>query len=149
MTIFRSSLVLALTAVAPAAAAGGTGADVARATAEQSCQNIDPRVGRKCSAKRIASKELKLKSLYPRALDAVARDFELYGKFDNRTDPAFLERSQSAWERFIEDDCTVKAASGGGSNNSISDRYSACYEAELDHRIKFLEQLANGSYRTG
>jgi uncharacterized protein YecT (DUF1311 family) len=83
--------------------------------------------------------------LYTRALAAVRTSYERYGSSDSRTSPDFLERSQAAWRRFADSNCTVVAAYGGGSNSAISDRETACYEEELDRRIGFLRQLAEGS----
>ncbi|AQR73159.1 hypothetical protein BXU08_05215 [Sphingomonas sp. LM7] len=97
----------------------------------------------------MAAKERTLALVYSQARAAVRRNFARYGREDNRSNPDHLVRSQASWKRFVADDCKVQAAFAGGSNPSISDRETGCYEDALDKRIEFLEQLANGSFGTG
>lgn len=144
MTIFRCDL-LALAFFAAAPLMGS----VAQQSAEPSCDNIDPFVVRACIDKRVAAKERTLASVYSRALTAARRNFARYGREDDRSNPGHLVRSPASWKRFVADDCKVQAAFGGGSNASISDRETACYEDALDQRIEFLGQLADGSLNAG
>jgi uncharacterized protein YecT (DUF1311 family) len=109
------------------------------------CSNIDPFMERKCVSARITQKEQQLADLVLRARSAVTGSFSRYGDFDNRTDPRFLDKSQFAWKSFVESNCTVVGAYGGGSNSAISDRITACYESELDHRAKFFTDLVEGT----
>jgi len=136
-------LALVVLAVIPLTAA------VAQQSASDSCENIDPLVGRECISRRMEAKERRLAAIYPQALAAVRRNFARFGREDDRSDPDYLVRSQDAWKRFVANDCKVQAAFGGGSNPSISDREMDCYEEALDKRIEFLRQLADGSFGTG
>jgi len=146
MTIFRFSAAVGIAAMTVASAICAPAISAAPTKTEQECGNINPQTVRSCLSRRIEAKEQHLGTVYTRALAAVADGFKKYGGFDNRTDPMFLRKSQAEWVRFVEDDCTVQAAFGGGSNSSISDRLTDCYEGELDRRIAFLEQLADGSF---
>jgi uncharacterized protein YecT (DUF1311 family) len=146
MTIFRfelfscvSSLLLLVTASAAASEE--------RRPAE--CSNIDPFAVRKGVGARIERKEQLMGQQFIKARKAVAQSFAHYGSNDSRTDPRFLDHSQAAWKRFVENNCTVIAAYGGGSNSAISDRLMYCYEGELDHRIEFLRGAAEASGEFG
>lgn len=147
MTIFRfERLLLALTLPLltglPAAAAA---AQAPAPNARDQCSNIDPFAERACIGRRIAGKEREMGRLYIRALAAVRGSYARYGGEDSRTSPDYLRRSQAAWRQFVASNCAVRAAYGGGSNASISDRETACREEDLDSRIAFLRQLATGS----
>ncbi len=144
MTIFRFDLL----ALAFLSAAPLTGS-VAQQSAAPSCDNIDPFAVRACVDKRVATKERTLASVYSQALAAARRNFACYGREDNRSNPNHLVQSQASWRRLVADDCKVQAAFGGGSNPSISDRETDCYENALDKRIEFLGQLADGSLNAG
>jgi uncharacterized protein YecT (DUF1311 family) len=109
------------------------------------CGNIDPFAVRKCVGARIERKEQLMSRRLLQARKAVAQDFARYGKNDVRTDPKYLDASQATWKRYVENNCTVIAAYGGGSNSSISDREMYCYEQELDRRTQFLQDVANGT----
>ena len=113
------------------------------------CGNIDPASESQCISRRVEQKERRLTGIYPKALASVRSSFRKYGNEDNRTDPKYLEQSQARWKLFIESDCAVQAAFGGGSNPSISRRELVCHEDALDARIKLLDQLADGSFGTG
>jgi len=142
MTISRSRRLLLLFLLWQIPA--GLSAAPARAPDSQTndrCSNIDPFVERKCVDRRIAGKERARRQLYAQALVSVRKDFAEYGNWDNRASPRFLERSQVEWKRFVDANCTVIGAFGGGSNPSITDRITGCYETELDRRIKFLSDL--------
>lgn len=117
----------------------------AQPPAPDPCSNIDPSTERDCFGRRIAGKEREMDRLYAGALAAVRTSHERYGSGDSRTSPDFLRRSQAAWRLFADGNCSVIAAYGGGSNSAISDREMDCYEAELDRRIAFLRELAEGS----
>lgn len=82
---------------------------------------------------------------FAKARSAIAQRFRRYGSNDNRSDPKYLDASQAAWKRFVDSNCTVIAAYNGGSNSATSDRLMYCYEGELDRRIQFLRNVANGS----
>jgi uncharacterized protein YecT (DUF1311 family) len=144
MTIFRCEF-LALAALAAIPLTGAA----ARQSADISCGNIDPGVERACVDRRVEAKQRRLAAVYSQALAAVRRNFARYGREDNRSNPEYLVRSQAAWKQLVANDCKVRAAFGGGSNASISDRETNCHEAALDKRIEFLEQLADGSFGTG
>jgi uncharacterized protein YecT (DUF1311 family) len=79
------------------------------------------------------------------ARKAVTRNFALHGANDLRTAPKYLDASQAAWKSYVRNNCTVIAAYGGGSNSAISNREMYCYEEELDRRIRFLRDVANGT----
>jgi uncharacterized protein YecT (DUF1311 family) len=114
-----------------------------------SCSNIDPFAERECASKRIAAKERLLQATYRRAMRSVRKNFARYGQSDNRSNPAYLTRSQAAWKQYVDNDCKVQAAFGGGSNPSISDREMDCYEDALDKRIESLRQLADETLNVG
>jgi len=97
----------------------------------------------------IERKERLLQATYKRAMQSVRKNFARYGQWDERSDSAYLTRSQAAWRQYIDNDCKVQAAFGGGSNPSISDRQMDCYERALDQRIDFLRQLADESFGVG
>ena len=86
-----------------------------------------------------------MKRQFIKARKALAKGFARYGDNDNRTDPKYLDASQAAWKRYVENNCTVIAAYPGGSNSAISDREIYCYEDELDRRIKFLRDVTDGT----
>jgi uncharacterized protein YecT (DUF1311 family) len=109
------------------------------------CPDIDPSAEPECAGRGIAGKEREMSRLYALALAALRTNYRRYGRDDSRTSPIFLRRSQAAWRQFVDGDCTVRAAYGGGSNSSISDRETGCRQEELDRRIAFLRQLATGT----
>jgi uncharacterized protein YecT (DUF1311 family) len=65
---------------------------------------------------------------------------------DDRRKPVYLDRSQAAWDKFVEQNCTVIAGASGGSNAWVTRFELDCYSDELDRRIKFLDQLAAGDF---
>jgi uncharacterized protein YecT (DUF1311 family) len=89
-------------------------------------------------------KEQLLATTYRQAMKSVRANFARYGQWDIRSDPSHLSQSQSAWKQYVDNDCKVRAAFGGGSNSSISDREMACYEEALEKRIEALRSLADG-----
>jgi len=137
-----SCLGLLLLSTAAAAAASDQ-------TRPADCSNIDPFAVRKCVGARIERKERLLQATYKRAMQSVRKNFARYGQWDERSDSAYLTRSQAAWKQYIDNDCKVQAAFGGGSNPSISDRQMDCYERALDQRVDFLRQLADESFGVG
>jgi uncharacterized protein YecT (DUF1311 family) len=145
MTIFRFDLLgcaVLLLSAAPSVAAP----DQAGPT---DCSSIDPFAVRKCVGARIERKELLLEATYKRAMQAVRKNFARYGQSDNRSNPVYLTRSQAAWKQYVDSDCKVQAAFGGGSNSSISDREMYCYEDAVDKRIELLRQLADETLNVG
>jgi len=137
-----SCLGLLLLSTAAAAAASDQ-------TRPADCSNIDPFAVRKCVGARIERKERLLQATYKRAMQSVRKNFARYGQSDNRSNPVYLTRSQAAWKRYVDNDCKVRAAFGGGSNPSISDREMDCYEDALDKRIELLRQLADETLNVG
>ena len=135
MRLCLSTLVISLAANVSVQAQG----------APDACSSIDPFAVRKCAGSRIERKEQQMAQLFAQARRVVARNFRRYGNYDRRTNPTFLEQSQTAWKRFVDSNCTVVAAYGGGSNSAISDRLLHCYEGELDRRIQFLRDVAKGT----
>jgi uncharacterized protein YecT (DUF1311 family) len=111
------------------------------------CANIDPWTERRCIGARVEKKEGLLAQAFVRARAVVAQGYALYGHSDIRTDPKYLDESQAAWKSYVDANCTVVAALGGGSNSAISDREGACYEKELDLRIAFLREVEDESSR--
>jgi uncharacterized protein YecT (DUF1311 family) len=146
MTIFRFSLAVA--AVLLVAAAGRVGA-AQHAVNGDECANIDPFTQRRCVSARIERNEAAMNKLFAQARAAIARSYDHNGKYDTRTHPRFLDRSQAEWRRFVMDNCTVTAAYGASSNSWISDRLANCYEEELGRRIRFLGDLASGRLDAG
>ena len=142
MTTSRFSLLL-FCVFLPAASAVAKDAPNVHGTGE--CGNIDPFAVRKCVGARIDRKERLMSRQLISARRAVARNFARYGVNDIRTAPTYLDASQAAWKRYVEDNCTVIAAYGGGSNSAISDRKMHCYEEELDRRVRFLRDVTNGT----
>jgi hypothetical protein len=92
------------------------------------------------------SKEAELARLYPRALASVRDRFRKYRRENVLADPRRFETAQAEWRRFVDNHCTVAAAFVGAFNSSFDDRYTECLEQELDRRIEFLRQVADGSY---
>lgn len=109
------------------------------------CSNIDPWTERTCISARIKKKEALLAQAFVRARVVVAKSYALYRHSDIRTDPKYLDESQAAWKSYVDANCTVVAALGGGSNSAITDREGACYEKELDLRVAFLREVENES----
>src|SRR4051812_27752730 len=108
MTIFRCSLlVLCLLLPAPVVPAAKDAPNI-HPIAE--CGNIDPFAVRKCVAARVARKERQMSRQFIQARKALARGFARYGKNDIRTDPKYLDASQAAWKRYVDNNCTVIAA---------------------------------------
>ena len=148
MTIFRFSLVLAF-ALASSISPYSNAVWAAEPAPTASCLNIDPFAERQCASKRIAAKERLLQATYSRAMRSVRKNFARYGQSDNRSNPVYLTRSQGAWKQYVDNDCKVQAAFGGGSNRSISDREMDCYEDALEKRIELLRELADGTLNVG
>ena len=144
MTIFRFDLLgLAGLLLIPAGVTAGAASN--SPTGPAGCSSIDPFAVRKCVAARIDRKERLMQHQFAKARSAIAQRFRRYGSNDNRSDPKYLDASQAAWKRFVDSNCTVIAAYNGGSNSATSDRLMYCYEGELDRRIQFLRNVANGS----
>ena len=143
MTIFRFSLLLfCLFLPASASATSEDGPNVHRVA---ECANIDPFAVRKCVGARIDRKERLMSRQLVSARRAVAQNFARYGANDIRIAPKYLDASQAAWKQYVENNCTVIGAYGGGSNSAISDRKMHCYEEELDRRVRFLRDLTKGT----
>jgi hypothetical protein len=143
MTTFRCEL-LAATLAAAAGFAAPTSAQIW--PDPKACGNIDPSTQRECISRRIAAKERELDRLYLAALTSVRAGFAKWGQNDNRMHPRYFMQAQTDWKRFVRSNCTATSAFGGGSNSSISDRYGACYEHQLDQRIELFKQVAEGTY---
>ncbi len=141
-------LVLALHLAGTAEPASG-GSTARLSPPADTCSSINPSEARACVGVRIESKERILTDILSSARERVARSHAAYGRWDNRTAPRFLDRSQAAWRSYAEANCTVSAALGGGSNSAISDRLTACFEEELDRRIRMLRELADGAGSAG
>ena len=109
------------------------------------CASISASEARACIGARMRSKELLLRVVLGTARKRVAESHANYGYWDGRTAPAHLDQSQAAWSAYVEANCTVAAAFGGGSNSAISDRFTSCFEDELDRRIAFLRALPDGT----
>jgi uncharacterized protein YecT (DUF1311 family) len=148
MTIFRFSLFFTAVLMAPTGAHSKS-VEASGPGRTESCGNIYPHAERTCVETRIASKERLMAKLLVRARNAVKLGFEQHGSFDSRTSPRFLDASQTEWKRFVDSNCTVIASYSGGSNSAISDRLADCYEKELDARIEFLREAAEGTGRFG
>ena len=144
MTIFRCELLGAMAVLVPAFAAAAAPAVEAEATPAETCRRIDPSAERACIGERVERKVRTMRAIYPRAVARLRENYSRSGDRDNRTAPRFLVRAQKEWERFVDDNCTVTGSFGGGSNSSISDRIQDCYEQELDRRIAYLGDLAEG-----
>ena len=142
MTIFRFSLLLFCLFLAASASAAEDAPNVHRIG---ECGNIDPSAVRKCVGARIDRKERLMSRQLVSARRAVARNFARYGVADIRIAPKYLDASQAAWKQYVENNCTVIGAYGGGSNSAISDRKMHCYEEELDRRVRFLRDLTKGT----
>ena len=69
-----------------------------------------------------------------------------YALQDTRRDPAYLDRSQAAWRKFVEEDCAVRAGILWGANIWVSRGERDCYLGELQRRIIFLESIASGEF---
>jgi hypothetical protein len=110
------------------------------------CSNIDPSRQRQCISRRVERKTGTLERLYPKALAAVKAGFAKWGEGDTRMNPRYFVQAHRDWRRFVDSNCTVLAAFGGGSNSSISDRLTECHERALDERIALYRGLADGSY---
>jgi hypothetical protein len=110
------------------------------------CSNISPNDQRRCIGRRVAAKQRSLERLYPRALAAVQSGFAKWGATDNRLHPRHFVRAHREWRQFVDSNCIAVGAFGGGSNSSVSDRITECYERELDERIRLYRQLADGTY---
>jgi hypothetical protein len=110
------------------------------------CSNIDRRTQRRCIGRRVEAKSRLVEQLFPRALASVRSGFGKWGRNDSRLDPRRFAEAHRDWKRYIGSNCTAVGAIGGGSNSSISDRITACYERELDARIELYRQIAEGTY---
>ena len=141
--ILGSALALSLLNL-PAAAPGQSPGGVWPRAGE--CSNIDPTTQRRCIGRRVEAKDRVVKQLYPRALASVRSGFARWGRNDTRLDPRHFAQAHRDWERFIASNCRATGAFGGGSNSSISDRITQCYERELDERIQLYRQIAEGTY---
>ena len=148
MTTFRFSLLLAV-ALASSIPLHSSVVRAAEPARTNSCADISPIVERECASKRIVAKERLLKATYRQAMKSVQKNFARYGQWDKRSDPVYLIRSQTAWKQYVDNDCRVQAAFGGGSNPSITDREMECYEDALDKRLELLRQLADGTFGAG
>lgn len=109
------------------------------------CSNISPTVQRACIGRRVEAKSRLLDQLYTSALAAVRAGFANWGRHDQRMDPRHFVKAHREWRQFIGNNCTAVGAFGGGSNSSISDRITDCYERALDGRIQLYRQIADGT----
>jgi uncharacterized protein YecT (DUF1311 family) len=83
-----------------------------------------------------------LNSVYKEALAARPEK----DQWDGRKDSEQLRKSQRAWLKFKEENCTLIGGLEGGSNLSVSEFDSQCTKEETIARIKFLRRVANGEF---
>ncbi len=67
-------------------------------------------------------------------------------QWDSRKDSEQLRKSQRAWLKFKEENCTLIGGLEGGSNLSVSEFDSQCVREETIARIKFLRRVVNGEF---
>src|SRR4051794_19371844 len=103
MIIFRFSLLVAGLLMVPAST---TTAAAQHAVSGDDCANIDPSRQRGCVSARIERKEAAMNKVFAQARAAVARSYAHNGKYDTRSHPKLLDRSQIEWTRFVMDNCT-------------------------------------------
>jgi uncharacterized protein YecT (DUF1311 family) len=104
-----------------------------------------------CVDRNNGRKEKRLEEASERARRSVEkRETELNSYMeDARRNPIYLDWAQAAWKQYAEQNCTVTAGALGGSNAWITRYWLDCYSEELDRRIKFLEELADGRLGEG
>lgn len=135
------ALALILGAGAPAEASSGAVLEDCVALIAQG----GARAEYQCVDRNNRRKEEQMDRLYSEALARV-RKREANAAPDMRRDPAHLQKSQAAWKRYVDENCTVVAGLMGGAGGWVSRMWSDCYSQELDNRIMFLGQVAAGEF---
>ena len=67
-------------------------------------------------------------------------------QWDSRKNSEQLRKSQRAWLKFKEENCTLIGGLEGGSNLWVSEFDSQCVKDETVARTRFLRRIANGEF---
>jgi uncharacterized protein YecT (DUF1311 family) len=66
--------------------------------------------------------------------------------WDARKGKEQLRKSQRAWLKFKDENCSLVGGLEGGSNLAVSEFSNQCVAGELAERIKFLRRVADGGF---
>ena len=92
-----------------------------------------------CIAGRIKVLDQELNRIYQFALAALPE----HDQQDTRKEREQLRKSQRAWLKFKDENCTLIGAQDGGDNLWVTHFAALCEEKEMQERIKFLRTVAN------
>ena len=67
-------------------------------------------------------------------------------EWDNRKNKEQLRKSQRAWLKFKEENCTLIGGLEGGSNLWVTQFIAQCENEEIVNRVKFLQRVAAGQF---
>ena len=98
-----------------------------------SCDGLDHPQEIACIAKDISEKKARLDSLYHAALSKLSD----HDPNDNRRSRSQLEKSETAWSQYVEENCAYVGGQEGGSNSWVTYFSELCLVDEYDARITF------------
>ncbi|MBI3095024.1 MAG: DUF1311 domain-containing protein [Rhodocyclales bacterium] len=96
-----------------------------------------------CIATRIRALDSELNRTYQAALSAMPET----SPQDRRKEREQLRKSQRAWLKYKQENCTLVGAIEGGSNLAVTHHAGLCEEEALKERISFLKGVADASSR--
>jgi len=117
-------------------------ASAAGTASSEPCDAQDHLSEVRCTAAEVARLNEELGAAYQKALDARPERDE----FDLRKVRDQLRKSQLAWEKYKDENCTLLGGLEGGSNLWVTDFSEQCEKDEIQKRIEFLNRVATGSF---
>ena len=115
----------------------------ARASADCNRSDLDQSTQVQCITTRIKTLDGELNRTYQAALSSMPEK----SPQDLRKEREQLRKSQRAWLKYKDENCTLVGAIEGGSNLSVTHRAGLCEEKALRERIAFLKGIADVSSR--
>jgi len=94
-----------------------------------------------CLGKALQVQDQEINRAYKRALEALPKQ----DGFDIRKTQSQLVKSQRAWLKYRDENCTLVGGLEGGSNLWVTHFAAPCAQKETAERIKFLESIADGN----
>lgn len=96
-----------------------------------------------CISKRIKKLDNQLNDVYERSLTF----FPEKDNLDERKSREQLRRSQQAWLKYKDENCSLLGGLQGGSNLSVTYFAALCEEQQLKDRIQFMKDIIEGVYK--
>ena len=105
--------------------------------------DLDQSTQVQCIAMRIKALDAELNRTYHAALSSMPEK----SPQDHRKEREQLRKSQRAWLKYKDENCTLVGAIEGESNLSVTHHAGLCEEKALRERIAFLKGIADASSR--